>query len=106
MDKTNLLRKVAELDDAVKTVAGTRNTHPAPQSSKTKACLHNFLFFTTYHLITNPFLMCHSLLQDKGDLNMGTVGFRKRLSQPERRLSRFNDEPSRFREFAGNNSQG
>jgi len=50
--------------------------------------------------------MCHSLLQDKGDLNMGTVGFRKRLSQPERRLSRFNDEPSRFREFAGNNSQG
>ncbi|KAK8471014.1 hypothetical protein PHAVU_003G119700 [Phaseolus vulgaris] len=79
MDKTNLLRKVAELDDAVKTVAGTRNTHPAPQSSKTK---------------------------DKGDLNMGTVGFRKRLSQPERRLSRFNDEPSRFREFAGNNSQG
>jgi len=45
MDKTNLLRKVAELDDAVKTlVVGTRNTHPAPQSSKTKACLHNFLF--------------------------------------------------------------
>jgi len=40
MDKTNLLRKVAELDDAVRTLVGTRNTHPAPQSSKTKACLH------------------------------------------------------------------
>ncbi|CAJ1940736.1 unnamed protein product [Sphenostylis stenocarpa] len=62
MDKTNLLRKVAELDDAVKTL-------------------------------------------DKGALNTGNVGFSKRLSQPERRLSRLNDEPARFRKFAGN-SQG
>lgn len=38
---------------------------------------------------------------------MGTVGSSKRLSQPERRLSRLNDEPVRFRKFAGNNnSQG
>ncbi|WVZ13007.1 hypothetical protein V8G54_017537 [Vigna mungo] len=59
MDKTNLLRKVAELDDA-----------------------------------------------DKGAINMGTVGSSKRLSQPERRLSRLNDESVRFRKFAGNNSQG
>ncbi|BAT77004.1 hypothetical protein VIGAN_01508300 [Vigna angularis var. angularis] len=79
MDKTNLLRKVAELDDAVKTLVGTRNTHPPPQSSKTK---------------------------DKGALNMGTVGSSKRLSQPERRLSRLNDESVRFRKFADNNSQG
>ncbi|XP_014509145.1 kinesin-like protein KIN-12C [Vigna radiata var. radiata] len=80
MDKTNLLRKVAELDDAVKTLVGTRNSHLPPQSSKTK---------------------------DKGAINMGTVGSSKRLSQPERRLSRLNDEPVRFRKFAGNNnSQG
>ncbi|XP_020226379.1 kinesin-like protein KIN-12C isoform X2 [Cajanus cajan] len=82
MDKTNLLRKVAELDDTVKTLFGTRNTQPAPQSS--------------------------SKTKDKGALNMGNVGFSKRVSQPERRLSRFNDEPSRYRKFAGNssNSQG
>ncbi|KAH1116640.1 hypothetical protein GLYMA_17G038700v4 [Glycine max] len=81
MDKTNLIRKVAELDDMVKTLVGTRNTQPAPQSSKTK---------------------------DKGALNLGNGGYNKRLSlsQPERRLSRFNDEPSRYRKFAGNNSQG
>nr|KYP57727.1 Kinesin-like protein KIF15 [Cajanus cajan] len=88
MDKTNLLRKVAELDDTVKTLFGTRNTQPAPQSSsKTKASANLFIF---------------------GALNMGNVGFSKRVSQPERRLSRFNDEPSRYRKFAGNssNSQG
>ncbi|TKY54301.1 Phragmoplast orienting kinesin-1 [Spatholobus suberectus] len=79
MDKTNLIRKVAELDDMVKTLLGTRNTQPTPQSSKTK---------------------------DKGALNLDNVGFSKRLSQPERRLSRFNDEPARYRKFAGNNSQG
>jgi len=38
---------------------------------------------------------------------MGTVGSSRRLSQPERRLSRHNDESARFRKFAGNNnSQG
>ncbi|XP_027331846.1 kinesin-like protein KIN-12C [Abrus precatorius] len=36
MDKTNLMKKVAELDDMVKTLPGTRNTQPAPQSSRTK----------------------------------------------------------------------
>ncbi|KAK7363420.1 hypothetical protein VNO77_05563 [Canavalia gladiata] len=79
MDKTNLMKKVAELDEMVKTLRGTRKTQPAPQSSKTK---------------------------DKGALNLGNAGFSKRLSQSERLLSRFNDEPARYCKFAGNNSQG
>ncbi|XP_019431153.1 PREDICTED: kinesin-like protein KIN-12C isoform X2 [Lupinus angustifolius] len=36
MDKTSLLRKVAELDDMVKKLTGIRNTQHVPQSSKTK----------------------------------------------------------------------
>ncbi|KAK7388059.1 hypothetical protein VNO78_22862 [Psophocarpus tetragonolobus] len=73
-EKTHLMKKVAELDDMVKTLVGTRNTQPTQQSSKTKACLLILSFY-----------------------------FCKRLPQPDRRLSRFNDEPSRYRKFAGNN---
>ena len=51
--------------------------------------------------------MCLSFcgLQDKGALNLGNVGFNKRLSQSER-LSRVNEELARYCESAGNNSHG
>jgi len=75
MDKTNLIRKVAELDDMVKTLVGTRNTQPAPQSSKTKACLLIFLFLvgSSYHFMTNhlsyvPFIL---LITGQGCIKFG-----------------------------------
>lgn len=46
MDKTNLMRKVAELDDMVKTLIGTRNTHHVPQSSRANKV---YLPFATHH---------------------------------------------------------
>ncbi|KAJ1403031.1 P-loop containing nucleoside triphosphate hydrolase [Sesbania bispinosa] len=79
MDKTNLMRKVAELDDMVKSLLGARNTQHVAQSSKTK---------------------------DKGAPNLGKVGFSKRGSQFERRLSRVNEEVAQHCKSTGNNSHG
>jgi hypothetical protein len=50
MDKTNLMRKIAELDDMVKTLVGTQNSQHVPQSSKTKVYLH-FLFLVGFSYI-------------------------------------------------------
>ncbi|XP_027192463.1 kinesin-like protein KIN-12C isoform X2 [Cicer arietinum] len=80
MEKTNLMRKVAELDDMVKTVLGTRNYQHVPQSSKTK---------------------------DKGPQNVGNVRFTKRLSQYERlSSSRVNEDLTQRRKSSGNNLHG
>ncbi|KAK7291739.1 hypothetical protein RIF29_07120 [Crotalaria pallida] len=76
MDKANHMRKIAELDDMVKTLLGTRNTLHVPQSSKNK---------------------------EKGVLNMGKVGDSRRLSQSDR-LSRVNDQLAQYYKSAGNNS--
>ncbi|KAK7264770.1 hypothetical protein RJT34_32380 [Clitoria ternatea] len=69
-DKTNLMRKVAELDDMVKTLFGTRSTHPTPhpQSSKIKACL--FLLVDTFEVVILSFeqlcleKVCNALHKD------------------------------------------
>ncbi|CAJ2650140.1 kinesin-like protein KIN-12C isoform X2 [Trifolium pratense] len=79
MDKTNLMRKIAELDDMVKTLVGTRNSQHVPQSSKTK---------------------------DKGAQNLGNVRFTKRLSQSERLLARVNEELTHYRKSSGDNLHG
>ncbi|WJX90794.1 hypothetical protein P8452_72654 [Trifolium repens] len=79
MDKTNLMRKIAELDDMVKTLVGTQNSQHVPQSSKTK---------------------------DKGAQNLGNVRFTKRLSQSERLLARVNEELTQYRKSSGDNLHG
>ncbi|AES92050.2 kinesin motor domain protein [Medicago truncatula] len=79
MDKTNLIRKIAELDDMVKTLVGTRNSQHVPQSSKTK---------------------------DKGAQNLGNVRFTKRLSQSERLLARVNEELTQYRKSSGDSLHG
>ncbi|XP_050921281.1 kinesin-like protein KIN-12C isoform X3 [Lathyrus oleraceus] len=75
-DKTNLLRKIAELDDTVKTLVSTGNSQHVPQSSKTK---------------------------DKGAQNLGNVRFTNRLSQSERLLARVNEELTQYRKSSGDN---
>ncbi|CAK8563854.1 unnamed protein product [Lathyrus sativus] len=75
-DKTNLTRKIAELDDTVKTLVGTGNSQHVPQSSKTK---------------------------DKGAQNFGNVRFTNRLSQSERLLARVNEELTQYRKSSGDN---
>ncbi|XP_058757303.1 kinesin-like protein KIN-12C [Vicia villosa] len=75
-DKTNLMRKIAELDDTVKTLVGTGNSQHVPQSSKTK---------------------------DKGAQHLGNVRFTNRLSQSERLLARVNEELTQYRKSSGDN---
>ncbi|KAI4335052.1 hypothetical protein L6164_013735 [Bauhinia variegata] len=75
MDKSNLLRKVAELDDMVKTLPASGNIqHHAQPPSKFK---------------------------DKGALKLGNMESSRRLSHPERRLSRGNDELAHPRKYSG-----
>lgn len=46
MDKTNLIKKVAELDETVKTLAKQYTQQRVPQISKIKAC-----YLMSYHFI-------------------------------------------------------
>ncbi|KAL5101682.1 hypothetical protein RYX36_006009 [Vicia faba] len=75
-DKTNLMRKIAELDDTVKTLGRTGNSQHVSQSSKTK---------------------------DKGAQNLGNLRFTNRLSQSERLLARVNEELTQYRKSSGDN---
>lgn len=61
-----------------------------------KRLSHDLFLLTLYH-----YVFCE--LQDNGAVNLGNVGFSKRLSQAER-LSRVNNELAQYRKAAGNNS--
>ncbi|MED6175505.1 hypothetical protein PIB30_078976 [Stylosanthes scabra] len=75
-DKTNLMRKIAELDDMLKKLLGKQNDQHPSQSSR---------------------------IQGKGALDSSNNGLNRRLSQAER-ISRVNQELARYCKSAGNNS--
>lgn len=71
MDKTNLKRKIIELDEMVKKLFGTQNSQQKiPQSMKIK---------------------------ESGSLRLGDAGITKRLANSEKLLSRVNDELAQYR---------
>ncbi|XP_022760764.1 kinesin-like protein KIN-12C isoform X2 [Durio zibethinus] len=78
MDKTNLIKRVAELDEFIKAFEGTSSS-----SSNQK--------------------QINQILQNKesGSLNLGGVAFGKRLAHSERLLSRVNNELTQFRKTSG-----
>ncbi|XP_015944973.1 kinesin-like protein KIN-12C [Arachis duranensis] len=77
-DKTNLMRKIAELDDMLKKLTGKQNTQHLSQSSRIQ-------------------------VQGKGALDSSNNGLNRRFSQAER-LSRVNEELARYCKSAGSNS--
>ncbi|XP_016194119.1 kinesin-like protein KIN-12C [Arachis ipaensis] len=77
-DKTNLMRKIAELDDMLKKLIGKQNTQHVSQSSRIQ-------------------------VQGKGALDSSNNGLNRRFSQAER-LSRVNEELARYCKSAGSNS--
>ncbi|XP_021642903.2 kinesin-like protein KIN-12C isoform X2 [Hevea brasiliensis] len=76
IDKTNLLRRVAELDEMVKTLLGTQSTQQQiQQTSKNK---------------------------ENGMLKMGDADLTKRLAHSEKLLDRVNNELAQYRRFSRN----
>ncbi|EEF43163.1 ATP binding protein, putative [Ricinus communis] len=75
MDKTNLLKRVAELDEMVKTLLGTQSTRQQIQRTKTK---------------------------EKGTLTMENGNLTKRLAHSEKLLSLVNNELAQYRKSGGN----
>ncbi|KAG8658950.1 hypothetical protein MANES_03G210501v8 [Manihot esculenta] len=76
MDKTNLLRRVAELDEMVKTLLGKQSSQQQiQQASKTK---------------------------ENSMLKMGDADLSKRLANSEKLLNRVNDELAQYRRFSRN----
>ncbi|RYR48439.1 hypothetical protein Ahy_A07g034465 [Arachis hypogaea] len=88
-DKTNLMRKIAELDDMLKKFIGKQITQHLSQLLRIQACFLN--------------LQC--LVQGKGALDSSNNGLNRRFSQAER-LSRVNEELAWYCKSAGSDSHG
>ncbi|XVF38949.1 hypothetical protein REPUB_Repub20aG0147000 [Reevesia pubescens] len=76
-DKTNLIKRVAELDELMKTFEGTSSSSNQKQINQTLQ------------------------IKENGSLNLGDVTFGKRLAHSERILSRVNSELAQFRKTNG-----
>ncbi|OMO53413.1 C2 calcium-dependent membrane targeting [Corchorus capsularis] len=80
MDKTNLIKRVAELDELIKKLEGTSTSN---QKQKHQA----------------------SEMKENGSLNLGGIDFPKRLAHSQRVLYRVNNELAQFRKAHGHGRQ-
>ncbi|KAK6265212.1 hypothetical protein QUC31_016049 [Theobroma cacao] len=81
MEKTNLIKRVAELDELIKTLEGTSSSNQK-QTNQT------------------------SQIKENGPSNLGGFDFPKRLAHSERLLSRVNTELAQFRRTNGRQLHG
>ena len=92
MDKSNLQKKIAELDEMVKALLGPKSTQQqSHQASSSKVYLH----VNAFHKISCS-LCAKGLFVKQNFSRTGNVDFAKRLEQSEKLLSRVNGELAQY----------